>query len=159
MFGRTRTRAAVAVPRRSGVLPAKGGSSMQARGGIMKRATTILLLGALALGAGAASPAWARHFHHGGSHVGVYIGPGWGWYAPPPVYYGYGYRYVYPPVVVTPAAPPVYIEQSPPESAAGPETSSGDWYYCSNPDGYYPYVKECPGGWRRVAPMPPPPNR
>ncbi len=28
------------------------------------------------------------------------------------------------------------------------------WYYCPNPPGYYPYVKECPPGWMTVAPSP-----
>lgn len=119
----------------------------------MKRATLALLC-VLALGAGTASSAWARHFHHG-VHIGVYIGPsfGWGWYYPPPVYY-----YPYPLVVMAPAAPPVYIEQAP--AAAQPEPQANYWYYCSNPDGYYPYIKQCPGGWKRVAPLPPaPPDR
>jgi hypothetical protein len=29
------------------------------------------------------------------------------------------------------------------------------WYYCDNPPGYYPYVPQCPSGWRPVAPTPP----
>lgn len=24
------------------------------------------------------------------------------------------------------------------------------WYYCKNPSGYYPYVKQCPSGWMKV---------
>jgi hypothetical protein len=32
------------------------------------------------------------------------------------------------------------------------------WYYCRNPQGYYPYVKRCPSGWMRVVPSPPPPQ-
>jgi len=27
------------------------------------------------------------------------------------------------------------------------------WYYCRNPQGYYPYVTSCPGGWVQVIPM------
>jgi len=100
------------------------------------------------LAATASSPAWADHFHHHGPRVGVYVGPafGWGWYGPAPYYY-----YPYPPVVAVPAAPPTYIEQSPPLAQA----QSNDWYYCSNPEGYYPYIKQCPGGWQRVASQPP----
>ena len=30
------------------------------------------------------------------------------------------------------------------------------WYYCQNPQGYYPYVNSCPGGWMKVVPQPPP---
>jgi hypothetical protein len=62
----------------------------------------------------------------------------------PPVYYA-------PPVAVVPASPPQYIEQ--PRA----ETSSQDyWYWCSEANAYYPYVKECPGGWRPVVPQPAP---
>lgn len=85
------------------------------------------------------------HFHHYGPHVGVVIGgpfwwPGSGYYDP--------YYYGYPPVVTVPAQPPVYIEQAQPDALA-----PGYWYYCDRPDGYYPYVRQCPGGWQRVAPQ------
>jgi hypothetical protein len=32
-----------------------------------------------------------------------------------------------------------------------PSTNSGAPLYCHNPDGYYPAVKTCPSGWRRVS--------
>jgi hypothetical protein len=54
--------------------------------------------------------------------------------------------YPYPPVVVAPA-PRVYVEPSPP-----PPTY---WYYCDAAQAYYPYVQQCPGGWRQVLPTPP----
>jgi hypothetical protein len=81
--------------------------------------------------------------------IGIGLGPFWG---PSWAPYAYPYAYAYPPVVVAP--PPVVvqprqqlsIEQSPSESY---------WYYCDNPQGYYPYVQQCPGGWRAVAPTPP----
>ena len=31
------------------------------------------------------------------------------------------------------------------------------WAYCQAPQGYYPYVTECPGGWLPVAPTSTPP--
>ena len=31
------------------------------------------------------------------------------------------------------------------------------WAYCRSPQGYYPYVSECPAGWLPVAPTSPPP--
>lgn len=71
--------------------------------------------------------------------------------------YGYGYpyyyppAYAYPPTVVVPTTPPVYIQQ---ESQPIP-SQTNYWYYCQKPDGYYPYVKDCPGGWLPVAPKPP----
>jgi hypothetical protein len=53
-------------------------------------------------------------------------------------------------VVVRPAEPVTYIEQG---SSVAPSTESW-WYYCDASRGYYPYVKECPTGWQRVAPAP-----
>ncbi len=89
-----------------------------------------------------------------------------------PGYYGYNYYdpfydpffyppfYNYPPVVVpiappviVPPTPPVYIQQQEAPAAAQPQTN--DWYYCQDPEGYYPYIKQCPGGWMRVSPHPP----
>ncbi len=74
-----------------------------------------------------------------GLHFGFPLYPYHYWYYPPPpqVYY-------YP---APPAAPPVYVER---------EKSEDWWYYCEQSRGYYPYVKECPGGWQRVPPAPPP---
>jgi hypothetical protein len=71
-------------------------------------------------------------------------------------YYGYPYRNYYapPPVVITvPPTPPVYIQQQ-----AAPDYPSGYWYYCDDPQGYYPTVRECPDGWQRVPPTAPPPR-
>ena len=87
---------------------------------------------------------------------GVWVGPGWGPYWGP---YGgpWGYPYYYPPAYPYPPAvyeepiiaePPSYI-QAPVEQHA-PSTSY--WYYCEGAKAYYPYVKECPGGWLTVVP-------
>ena len=38
--------------------------------------------------------------------------------------------------------------------ATSPSDGGYSWYYCSNPAGYYPYVKSCRGPWRAVAPTP-----
>ncbi len=74
------------------------------------------------------------------------VGPGWGWgpwwAAPPPVYYSP------PPVIVSPPPPVTYIA---PERPARQQY----WYYCQKKRAYYPYVKECPGGWMKVVPQPP----
>lgn len=81
-------------------------------------------------------------------------------------YYGYSYYdpffyspfYSYPPVIVptppivVPTTPPVYIQQQ--EESTTVQTETHYWYYCQDPEGYYPYVKQCPGGWLRVAPQP-----
>ena len=79
-----------------------------------------------------------HHRHH--ARVPVFIAAPLAWHYPPPPRY-------YPPVVAVPAAPPVYIEK-----AAASEPAY--WHHCEDPEGYYPYVKECPGGWQRVPPTP-----
>ena len=65
----------------------------------------------------------------------------------PPYYY-------YPPAVVVPAAPTTYIEK---DSAHAAPPQRSYWYYCEGSKTYYPYVKECPGGWLRVVPQATPP--
>lgn len=57
------------------------------------------------------------------------------------------------PPVIVPSTPPVYIQQQ--ETPAATQSQAHYWYYCTNPEGYYPYVKQCPGGWLRVDPRPP----
>jgi hypothetical protein len=47
------------------------------------------------------------------------------------------------------AAAPTYVERSPPAEPAAQVW----WYWCAEARAYYPYVKECPGGWQRVAPQ------
>ncbi len=69
-----------------------------------------------------------------------------------PFYYPYPYYYDYPPVAAMPYSSPNYIEQG----GAAPEQSQGYWYYCADAKAYYPYVKDCPGGWLRVLPQAPP---
>lgn len=102
-----------------------------------------ILAFAFLLASTAGNAAWA----YGHAHVGVYFGGPifWPGYYPAP-YYGPYYNST---TVI--AQPPVYIEQAP---GPAPTSSSNSWYYCNNPDGYYPYVKECPSGWQRVAPHP-----
>ncbi len=100
------------------------------------------------LTAGGVGTAFAGHRSH--THFGFYFGAPWApWYYPPPYYY-------YPPrVVVVPAAPPpVYVEQSPTPPA--PSAQTNYWYYCEGARAYYPYVKDCPGGWQAVPPSPSP---
>lgn len=90
-----------------------------------------------------------RGGHHGhGGHfgVGILVGPGWGpgWWGGP--YYPYYPYYPYSPPAVAPREPDTYVQPEEP----------GSWYYCPNPEGYYPYVKQCPKGWMKVIPSPPP---
>lgn len=115
----------------------------------MKLRNFMLTLALITLGAIASGEALADHGHfHSRARVGVVIGAPaiWPWYYPPPYYY-------YPPTVVVPSSPPVYVEQG---EGPAPAPQSSYWYYCADAQAYYPYVKQCPGGWQRVAPEPPP---
>lgn len=116
----------------------------------MKRAKAVLTLSVILLGATASAPVLADH-GGGRVHFGVVIGaPFYPWYYPP-YYYS---PYYYPPAVVTvPATPPTYVERG--GSQAAPAQQQSYWYYCTESKTYYPYVKECPGGWQRVVPQPP----
>jgi hypothetical protein len=111
-----------------------------------KLAIGLALTAAGALSAGSAF-AW-HHYHHPRVAVGIGLGfgPYWGW--PGPYYYPPAY---YPPAVVVaqPPAPAQYVERA-------EQPQSGYWYYCESSRGYYPYVKDCPGGWKAVPPAPPP---
>jgi len=136
-------------------------------GDSMKAKKLLFVLAALLAGAGSV---WAGGRVYG--NVGVYVGPGpyWGpgyarpYYYPRPFYprpfypapymYGDPFYTPAPVVVVPPAPPPVYIEQSDVivEQAATP--SEQYWYFCRGSNQYYPYVKECPSGWQKVQPQP-----
>jgi hypothetical protein len=73
--------------------------------------------------------------------------------------YGFGYPYVGTPLVVTnvTTSPPVYIQQeSAPVAPAVPEPPADHyWYYCAQPAGYFPYVKDCDQPWMKVIPQAP----
>lgn len=133
------------------------------RGGMMRTIKAILVLAALA-SAVLSAPVLARgghghhfrghhhnhshHRHHRHSHArfGLFIGAPLAlapWYVGP--------RYYYPPAVVVPSSPPVYIERG--QAAA---LSDEYWYYCRESATYYPYVKECAGPWQKVVPHAPP---
>jgi len=90
-----------------------------------------------------------------GISIGVPIGGPW-YYPPayyPPAYYP-PYYPAYQPVVVAPPAAPVYVEKGG-EAAAPSGMSSNYWYYCTNPQGYFPYVKDCQTSWMTVLPQAP----
>src|SRR5882672_10643891 len=117
----------------------------------MKPSKWTLVLAALVAGSLLSGPALA---HHGRAHVsfGFYVGgPGYWGYPYPyyPYYPAYPYPY-YPAPVVVQQSPPVYTERQ----DVAPANEQGYWYYCAASRGYYPYVKECPGGWQKVSPTP-----
>lgn len=114
------------------------------------------------------------HFHGGGRGGGRGWGHGWGhgwgpgwgaawglglwdltypYYGYP--YYGYPYDTYY-------GQEPIIVQQPTDEMSVQPSQQPMEtnyWYYCRNPQGYYPYVKRCPNGWMKVVPSPPPSQR
>lgn len=137
-------------------------------GSIVKslKSIKLLTLAIALLGAMATSTAWAQRVHHGGhghhhwrggASVGLYFGAPLAWpylYSP---YYPYSYYPYYSPyygpyyrsdILVQGAQSPEFVEQ-------GQASAQNYWYFCSNPKGYYPYVKDCPPGWVQVTPQPP----
>ena len=95
-------------------------------------------------------------WHGGGWHGGRWHGGGWyGWWGP----WWWGYPYYYPyypyysaPLVVEPPETETYVQPEPQQE------EPSYWYFCRNPEGYYPNVKKCPNGWLRVVPSQPPAN-
>ena len=74
----------------------------------------------------------------------------WGW--DPVQYWGYPYPYYYPPYPAYYAPPPAPPPQAPVQATGAPPPQY--WYYCDNPQGYYPYVANCSSAWRQVTPTP-----
>ncbi len=120
-----------------------------------------------------------QHFSRGHSHSHYHLGIGVGGFYGPGLfgpgffgsgYYGYpySYRYRYPgayynprgyyssPSVIAPSAPVIYIQRETPVTSQTQPVQTSYWYYCRNPEGYYPYIKQCPEGWLQVAPQPTP---
>jgi hypothetical protein len=89
-----------------------------------------------------------RSAHHSGVHHQARIYAG-GLVAAPAFWPWWNYP-AYQLAGAYPAAPLYYIEQS--DEAAAP---AGEWLYCDGANAYFPYVIECPGGWRRVSPQVP----
>lgn len=109
------------------------------------------------IGLGYYSPGFYGSYGYGGYGYGGYGYSRYGFGG-----YGYGYPYyynppvyAYPPAVIVPAMPPVYIQRQEIQPARPMQPQNNYWYYCRNPDGYYPYVRDCPDGWLQVAPQPP----
>jgi len=125
----------------------------------------VVLLGFIMSQAGLAHD-FGRSYIRGGIFVG---GPVYwpGYYNRPYYYYP---PYIYPPVVAAPTAPPpiyycppVVAAPAPPFASLEGYAKSADVpsqayrYYCNDAQAYYPYVKECPGGWQQIVALPPPP--
>src|SRR5487761_1891716 len=85
----------------------------------------------------------------------------WGWW-----WVAGGMWYFYPQPVYPypdPYTPPVVVQPNVAPAPVAPQTTTQVWYYCEANKGYYPYVSNCPSGWRTVTPTttsvpPAPPN-
>ncbi len=126
----------------------------------MRSTKAAWLLAMIAVGILAAETASAQGGHRYGSHrhgprvhFGFVFGPPVYWHYPGPYNYYPPPYYYHPPVVAAPAAPTTYIERG--DARSGPEQAQDYWYYCPEAQAYYPYVKQCAGGWQKVAPQPP----
>ena len=124
----------------------------------MKKIILILVLAVLVLFSMSTIPgtADARDGHwggHGGGHWGgrVWIGPGWGWgpWWDYPYYPYYPYYPDYDSPAIGQQEPPLFKQTTP--------QSQDYWYFCTKPEGYYPYIKKCPSGWLKVIPSSGPP--
>ena len=112
---------------------------------------------------------WPAYVYVPGYYYGGYGGYGYGGFGYGYPYYGYygyyPYYPYYPYYSYYPYYPyynynPYYSGQSV-DNQQEPETyierGSQDqeqiyWYFCKDPEGYYPYVKNCPKGWLKVMP-------
>ena len=152
------------------------GTPEDSAAGILAVDTVLLLhLEDILVGTIVVTPEDTEGGYHGGYRGGYYgrgfypywgFGLGWGLWGWPLLgwayagwpYYSYGgypylgwpyYSSAYHSDVIT--TPPVYNE---------PEQQQANyWYYCTNPQGYYPYIRNCPGGWLTVVPNGTPPNQ
>jgi hypothetical protein len=75
---------------------------------------------------------WWHGWHDGRGGWWWIVGPTWYWY-PAPVY-PYPDPYLPPAVAPAPPGPPARL-----------------YYWCDNPQGYYPYVPQCYAPWRAVS--------
>ena len=122
----------------------------------MKKAFLGLAMLAALAAAGGASAGSRIVF---GLHFGLPLYGHWPhdyYYAPYPYYYYPPPVYYYPPPPSVIYAPPPTVESSPPAPPASQAPAEQfSWHYCPESRGYYPYVRECPGGWQRVPAAPP----
>jgi hypothetical protein len=115
----------------------------------MKKGILILVLSFLVLFSMSTLPGDADA--RDGFRGGIWIGPGW-WGPSYYPYYPYYPYYEEPPVIIQ-QRPQIY-DQPAPQSE-----QQSYWYFCTKTDGYYPYVKKCPGGWLKVVPPSEPPDQ
>ena len=129
----------------------------------MKRLVLGLMLVVMSLGWVGLSEAGGRgkgHRGHGGGHHRGYSG-GHDYHH----YYRHGHHDYYWESLLLYSAPyllsllspyPGRVPVAAPPVTTGYVEQTGYWYYCTDPEGYHPYVRDCPGGWMQVVPSGPP---
>jgi hypothetical protein len=118
--------------------------------------TTIAIIAVIAT---CAMPVRAERFHGGGGGglpPALGLGLMFGMLGAAAIYSAHPEHRYYPyyqiPIVVQQPPQEIYVQPAPQQPA------QSYWYYCQETQGYYPYVKRCPGGWMKVVPSPPPPQ-
>ena len=87
------------------------------------------------------SGGWRHEWHDGRFAWWWVVGDGWYFY-PEPIY---PYPTYVPPALIAQQAPPMPTGLPPMPT----------WYFCDDPQGYFPYVASCMVPWRAVPAMPP----
>ncbi|MDE2387879.1 MAG: hypothetical protein KGN35_02165 [Betaproteobacteria bacterium] len=54
--------------------------------------------------------------------------------------------------LIAPARAPTYVQRQDVSRPPVVPQQKNYWYYCRNPEGYYPYIKQCAGQWIKVPP-------
>jgi hypothetical protein len=88
---------------------------------------------------------------------GPFYDPFWPYYYPDygPYPYPDAYSAPYPDAYPDAYPPTAYPNESPPDRGASSAAPAATWYYCDNPQGYYPYVRSCNQPWQSVPASPP----
>jgi hypothetical protein len=104
-----------------------------------------------------AGAAFGGHGHHHGGHGGggVVVDPYAYW---PYTIYPYPSPYPYPDAPYSPNPPTGGGVPPPPNDASNDMPPGPFWYFCDQPNGYYPYVKSCGHDWTALPIAPPPPG-
>lgn len=95
---------------------------------------------------------WFHGDHEGQGGWWWVIGDSWYFYNTPT--YPFPDPYTPGEMSASGTAPDAPADATPPASDTPPPTPTY-WYYCEDPQGYYPYVATCNGDWQPVTPTPP----
>jgi len=126
----------------------------------MKIRKTLVVATVAVLCASTSAAAFARGGHWHGGYRGFGWGLGLGLAVTVP--YLLSRPYYYPPAVYAPAyyapnyapayyEPPVYTQ---PAATVPVQAQAPAYYFCAASNGYYPYVRQCAGGWQVISSRP-----